>query len=69
MLVLNRKKQEQIVIDEDIFVTVIDVQGSKVRLGVEAPKGVPVHRKGHQTRTTKVPRPESGTGHLSELKP
>ena len=45
MLVLSRKKQEQIVIDEDIFVTVVDVRGDKVRLGVDAPKGVPVHRK------------------------
>ena len=45
MLVLSRKKQEQIVIDEDILVTVVDVRGDKVRLGVDAPKDVPVHRQ------------------------
>lgn len=45
MLVLSRKKQEQIVIDEEILVTVIDIRGDKVRLGVTAPKDVPVHRK------------------------
>ena len=45
MLVLSRKKQEQIVIDEDILVTVVDIRGDKVRLGVDAPKDVPVHRK------------------------
>ena len=45
MLVLSRKKQEQIVINEDIFVTVVDIRGDKVRLGVDAPKDVPVHRK------------------------
>ena len=45
MLVLSRKKQEQIVIDEDIIVTVIDVRGDKVRFGVDAPRHVPVHRK------------------------
>ena len=45
MLVLSRKKQEQIVIDGDILVTVVDIRGDKVRLGVDAPKDVPVHRK------------------------
>ena len=45
MLVLSRKKREQIVIDEDIVVTVVDVRGDRVRLGVDAPKGVPVHRQ------------------------
>ncbi len=45
MLVLSRKKQEQIVINEDIFVTVVDIRGDKVRLGVDAPKDIPVHRK------------------------
>ncbi len=45
MLVLSRKKQEQIVIDEDILVTVVEIRGDKVRLGVDAPKDVPVHRE------------------------
>ena len=45
MLVLSRKKQEQVVIGDDILVTVVDVRGNKVRLGVDAPKDVPVHRK------------------------
>ncbi len=45
MLVLSRKKQEQIVIDEDILVTVVDIRGDKVKLGVDAPKDVPVHRQ------------------------
>lgn len=45
MLVLSRKKNESIVIDHDIVVTVVDIRGDKVRLGVEAPKDVPVHRR------------------------
>jgi carbon storage regulator len=45
MLVLNRKVNESIVIRDDIIVTVVDVRGGKVRLGVEAPKEVKVHRK------------------------
>lgn len=45
MLVLSRKKNESIVINNDIVITVIEIRGDKVRLGVEAPKEVPVHRK------------------------
>jgi carbon storage regulator len=45
MLVLSRKRNEQIVIAENIVITVVEVRGDKVRLGIEAPKSVPVHRK------------------------
>jgi carbon storage regulator len=45
MLVLSRKKGEQIVINENIVVTVVDVRGDKVRLGIEAPRDVSVHRQ------------------------
>ena len=45
MLVLSRKRNEQIVIGENIIVTVVDVRGDKVRLGIEAPAQVPVHRQ------------------------
>jgi len=45
MLVLSRKKNESIVIDNDIKVVVVEIRGDKVRLGVEAPREVPVHRR------------------------
>jgi carbon storage regulator len=45
MLVLSRKKNESIVINNDIVVTVVEVRGDKVRLGIVAPKEVPVHRQ------------------------
>jgi carbon storage regulator len=45
MLVLSRKKNESIVINDDITVMVIEIKGSSVRLGIEAPKEVPVHRR------------------------
>lgn len=45
MLVLSRKKNESIVINNDITIVVVEIRGDKVRLGVEAPKDVPVHRK------------------------
>ena len=45
MLVLSRKKNESIVIDDDITIVVVEIRGDKVRLGVEAPKEIPVHRQ------------------------
>jgi carbon storage regulator len=45
MLVLSRKKGESIVVRDDIVVTVIELRGGRVRLGVEAPDEVTVHRK------------------------
>lgn len=65
MLVLSRKKGESIVINNDITVTVVEVRGDKVRLGIVAPKEVPVHRqevfeaiqKGQQGGDPTTPKP------------
>ena len=45
MLVVSRKKNESIGINDDITIVVVEIRGDKVRLGVEAPKEVPVHRR------------------------
>lgn len=45
MLVLSRKKDEVIVIGDDIEITVVDVRGDQVKLGVTAPRSVSIHRK------------------------
>ncbi len=45
MLVLSRKKNESIVINDNIVVTVVDIRGDKVRLGFDAPKEIPIHRR------------------------
>lgn len=45
MLVLSRKKNESIVINNNITVTVVEIRGDKVRLGIQAPKEIPVHRR------------------------
>jgi carbon storage regulator len=45
MLVLSRKKNESIIINDNIVVMVVEIQGGKVRLGIEAPKEVAVHRR------------------------
>ena len=44
MLVLSRKKNESIVINDNIVITVVDVKGDKVRLGLDAPREVSIHR-------------------------
>ena len=45
MLVLSRKRDERIMIGDEISLLVVDIRGDKVRLGIEAPSDVPVHRK------------------------
>ena len=45
MLILTRSKDESVVIDNKIEVCIISVRGDKVRLGIEAPKDISVHRK------------------------
>lgn len=45
MLVLSRKKNESIIINDNIVVTIVDIKGDKVRLGFQAPKEITIHRK------------------------
>ena len=45
MLVLSRQRDESIMIGDDVEITIVDVRGDKVRLGITAPQEIPVHRK------------------------
>lgn len=45
MLVLSRHRDETVCIGDDVRVTIVDIRGDKVRLGIEAPNGVGVHRE------------------------
>ncbi len=45
MLVISRKKNESLVIGDDVIVTIVEIREDKVRLGVECPKEIPVHRR------------------------
>ncbi len=45
MLVLSRQRDESIMIGDDVEIIIVDVRGDKVRLGITAPKTIPVHRR------------------------
>jgi carbon storage regulator len=45
MLVLSRHRDESIMIGDDVVITVVDIRGDRVRLGIDAPKDIPVHRR------------------------
>lgn len=45
MLVLSRKRDESIIIGDNIVITVVDIRGDKVRLGIDVPSEISVHRK------------------------
>ncbi len=45
MLVLSRHRDESIMIGDDVVITVVDIRGDKVRLGIDAPQEIPVHRQ------------------------
>ena len=44
-MIISRRKDESIMIGDDIEVTIVDVRGDKVRLAINAPRSIPVHRK------------------------
>ena len=67
MLILSRRLGESIVIGEDINVTILDVTGNQVRIGIDAPKSVSVHREEiYKKIGTKAPTQEQirGSNHL-----
>lgn len=66
MLVLSRKKSESIVINDDVVITVVEVRGDKVRLGIQAPRNVPVHRKEVLEAISREQRVESADFDVAE---
>ena len=45
MLVLSRHRDESIMIGDDVTITIVDIRGDKVRVGIDAPQEIPVHRR------------------------
>ncbi|MCA8989892.1 MAG: carbon storage regulator CsrA [Planctomycetaceae bacterium] len=66
MLVLSRKQDEKIIIGDSITLMVVSIQGDKVRLGIDAPKHVTIHReevyRAIQNERTDAPADPSRTG-------
>jgi carbon storage regulator len=75
MLVLSRQRDETIMIGDDIEVTVVDIRGDKVRLGINAPKEISVHRKEvydairRENRAAAQVKPEDLPGGLGKIGP
>ena len=71
MLVLSRQRDESIMIGDNVQITVVDIRGDKVRLGIVAPPEVPVHRKEVYEAIQRENRKAAGvsTEELAELTP
>src|SRR5688572_30871762 len=75
MLVLSRQRDETIMIGDDIEVTVVDIRGDKVRLGINAPKEISVHRKEvydairRENRAAAQVKPEDLPGSMGKIGP
>ena len=71
MLVLSRHRDESIMIGDDGVVTIVDIRGDKVRLGIEAPQSIPVHRQEVYEAIQRENRRSSqtGAGATKDVKP
>ncbi|MBE5939365.1 MAG: carbon storage regulator CsrA [Lachnospiraceae bacterium] len=68
MLALSRKKDEAIVINNNIEITIIEVKGDQVKLGIKAPKSVPVYRKEIYLQIQEANKEAAGVDTLEALK-
>ena len=68
MLVLTRKKDQSIIIGDNIEIAVIDIQGDQVRIGINAPKNVTIHRKEVYLMITEENKKASQVANVDALK-
>lgn len=67
MLALSRKKNEALVINNDIEITVLEIKGEQVKIGITAPKNVPVYRKEVYLQIQKANEEATNTEGIAEL--
>ena len=67
MLALSRKKKESIIIGEDIEITILDIQGDQVKLGIEAPRSIPIYRKELYIQIQEENKAASNTSYIKTL--
>ena len=67
MLALSRKKDEAIIINNDIEITIIEIKGEQVKIGITAPKSVPIYRKEVYMQIKEENKEAAGTINISEL--
>lgn len=67
MLVLSRKKGEKIIIDDNIELTVVEIEGNKVKLGIDAPKSIEIHREEVYRRIEEENKEAASSKDLSRL--
>lgn len=68
MLALSRKKDEAIIINDDIEITIIEVKGEQVKLGITAPKSVPIYRKEVYVQIQEANKEAAKSVDVAELK-
>lgn len=68
MLALSRKKDEAIIINNDIEITIIEIKGEQVKIGITAPKSVPVYRKEVYLQIKEENKESADITNVSELK-
>ncbi|MGN0369620.1 MAG: carbon storage regulator CsrA [Butyrivibrio sp.] len=68
MLALSRKKNESIVINNDVEITILDIKGDQVKIGITAPKSVPVYRKEVYLQIQEANKAASAVDGLDALK-
>lgn len=68
MLALSRKKNEALVINNDVELTILDIRGDQVKIGIAAPKEVPVYRKEVYLQIEEANREATNVENLEELK-
>ncbi len=67
MLALSRKKNEALVINNDIEITVLEIKGEQVKIGITAPKNVPIYRKEVYLQIQKANEEATNTEGIAEL--